>query len=110
MPCMSQPVGKERGEGGRHAELETAWRAPAFRGRGSKKMGTKQGNWQRELPPEKMNREWAKLKKSLGFNRTVHLLKICIASLIHAGGIAVFLLHYSTWRFLVLILGNKSTG
>lgn len=93
------------GEGGRHTELETAGKAHAFRGWGSK-MGTKQGNWQRELPPKKINRKWAKFKKSLGFNRTMHLLKICIGSLIHAGGTAVFLLHHEGgWE---IISGNHS--
>jgi len=53
---VSQPAGRGREEGGRHTVLEAAGRAHAFRGWGSN-MGAKQGNWQKELPPGKINRQ-----------------------------------------------------
>lgn len=88
---MSQPVGRGRGEGGIHTVLEAAGRAHAFRGWGSKKMGANQGSWQRELLPEKINREWGAGGRHLGFNITMYLLKTCVGSLILARGIAAFL-------------------
>lgn len=94
--CTSQLMGRASGEGGRHAVLETAGRAHAFRGWGPKTMGVNQGSWQRELPPEKINREWGKKKRDLASaGLCICLCLKRVGSLIHGRGIAALLPHHA---------------